>query len=402
MNYIPIPITLLAVGSPLPVDVWSGSGQLLLRKGQPIVSVQHRDKLHAHAACSSEVEGLAWQRAYERMVHEMLRNGSDLQSIANAPMPSIILERDYVVGQQLSGGWLDLQEVLRGILYQGGLAINPMPRLLGIEKKFRQLLKENPDDSLFCLFQALADNTLGYCATNALLCAMVCELAAPKLGFTGAQRDSLLSAALTMNIGMARDQDYLARQNHAPDEAQRALITAHPQIGVEILKGFGVDDPDTLDIVRWHHAPTSPEGLNNNLASRRLLKLADEFIARMAGRKSRASQAPVKAVKSMVLGAQGEVVGVGSAMAQAVGFYPPGSYVLLTNGETAISVKRGERANMPWVMPILDKNGLPITKYLCKDTSQPEWEIASAVNFEKVRVAVNLEKLRQARDRIPR
>ena len=132
------------------------------------------------------------------------------------------------------------------------------------------------------------------------------------------------------------------------------------------------------------------------------LKLADEFIARMAGRKTRASQSPVKAVKSMVLGAQGEVIGVGSAMAQAVGFYPPGSYVLLTNGETAVSVKRGERANTPWVMPILDKNGLPITKYACKDTSQPEWEIASAVNFEKVRVAVNLEKVRQARDRIPR
>lgn len=402
MNYIPIPIALLAVGKPLPVDVWSGAGQLLLRKGQPIVSEQHRDKLHAHEACSTAVEGLAWQRAYERMVHQMLRDGLDVQSIANAPMPSVILERDYVVGLQLSGGWLDLQEVLRGILYQGGLAINPMPRLVGIEKKFGQLLQEDPDDSLFCLFQALADGALGYCATNALLCAVVCELSAPKLGIGPEQRQSLLNAALTMNIGMARDQDYLARQNHAPDDTQRALIVAHPQISEEILKGFGVDDIDALDIVRWHHAPTSQEGLPSNLASRRLLKLADEFVARMAGRKTRASQSPVKAVKSMVLGAQGEVVGVGSAMAQAVGFYPPGSYVLLSNGETAVSVKRGARANTPWVMPILDKNSLPITKYQCKDTSQPEWEIASAVNFEKVRVTLNVEKARQARDRIPR
>lgn len=401
MKYIPIPIALLAVGKPLPVDVWSGTGQLLLRKGQPIVSEQHRDKLHAHNACSTAVEGLAWQRAYERMVHQMLRDGLDVQSIANAPMPSVILERDYVVGLQLSGGWLDLQEVLRGILYQGGLAINPMPRLVGIEKKFRQLLHEDPDDSLYCLFQALADNTLGYCATNALLCGVICELSAPKLGIDAHQRHSLLSAALTMNIGMARDQDYLARQNHAPDDTQRALIEAHPQISEEILKGFGVDDTDALDIVRWHHAPASSDALPNNLAARRLLKLADEFVARMAGRKTRASQAPVKAVKSMVLGAQGEIVGVGSAMAQAVGFYPPGSYVLLGNGETAVSVKRGVRANTPWVMPILDKNSLPITKYVCKDTTLPEWEIASAVNFEKVRVVVNLEKVRQARGRIP-
>ena len=402
MNYIPIPIALLAVGKPLPVDVWSGTGQLLLRKGQPIVSEQHRDKLHAHEACSTANEGLAWQRAYERMVHEMLRDGVDVQTIANASMPSAILERDYVVGLQLSGGWLDLQEVLRGILYQGGLAINPMPRLLGIEKKFQQLVQEDADDSLFCLFQALADTSLGYCATNALLCAMVCELTVAKLGIAPGQRQSLLSAALMMNIDMARDQDYLARQNHAPDETQRALITAHPQISTEILRGFGVDDTDTLDIVRWHHAPQSPDALPNNLPSRRLLKLADEFIARMASRKTRSSQSPVKAVKSMVLGAQGEVVGVGSAMAQAVGFYPPGSYVLLSNGETAVSVKRGERANTPWVLSILDKNGLPITKYVCRNTAQPEWEIASAVNFEKVRVVVNVEKVRQARERIPR
>ena len=38
MTYVPIPIAMLAVGSPLPVDVWSDTGQLLLKKGQPIVS----------------------------------------------------------------------------------------------------------------------------------------------------------------------------------------------------------------------------------------------------------------------------------------------------------------------------------------------------------------------------
>ena len=70
----------------------------LLRKGQPIVSEQHRDKLHAHEACSTAVEGLAWQRAYERMVHEMLRSGMDVRDIAKAPMPAVIRETDYVVG----------------------------------------------------------------------------------------------------------------------------------------------------------------------------------------------------------------------------------------------------------------------------------------------------------------
>ena len=30
MKYVPIPVQMLAIGHPLPVDVWSASGQLLL------------------------------------------------------------------------------------------------------------------------------------------------------------------------------------------------------------------------------------------------------------------------------------------------------------------------------------------------------------------------------------
>jgi nucleotide sugar dehydrogenase len=37
MKYLPIPIEMLAVGTPLPVNVWSPQGLLLLRKGQLIV-----------------------------------------------------------------------------------------------------------------------------------------------------------------------------------------------------------------------------------------------------------------------------------------------------------------------------------------------------------------------------
>ena len=53
LSYVPIPVALLAVGHPIPVNVWSDTGQLLLRKGQSVVSEQHRDKLHAFNACST-------------------------------------------------------------------------------------------------------------------------------------------------------------------------------------------------------------------------------------------------------------------------------------------------------------------------------------------------------------
>ncbi len=400
MKYVPIPVAMLAVGQPLPVDVWSASGQLLLRKGQPVVSEEHREKLHAHNASSTPADALAWQRSYERMVHAMLTEGVDVQQISRAPMPSEIRETDYVVGQQLGGGWLDLQEVLRGILYQGGLAISPLERLAGIQKKALDLLKADTDDSLLCLFQALADTSQGYCATHALLCAVVCDMTAHKLAMAQPQRDALVSAALLMNIGMARDQDSLARQQSAPTAWQRTLIQDHPQKSIDILHGFGFDDPEVLDIVRWHHEPDAAQGLKSTVLARRVLAMADSFIAKMAGRKTRVSLSPVNAVKSMVMGAEGIGLGVGSAMAQAAGFYPPGTYVMLTNGETALSVQRGERANTPWVISILDKDGVALGKWVCKETTTPTCTIASAITPENVRVTVNLSKVRKARDSI--
>ena len=402
MKYVPIPIAMLAVGSPLPVDVWSDTGQLLLKKGQPIVSEQHREKLHSFNASSTPTDAMAWQRAYERMVHAMIREGVELQVISSAPMPSEIRESDYVVGQEARGGWLDLQAVLRGILYQGGLAINPASRLEGIKVKGLALLKADADDSLFCLFQALGDESLGYCATHALLCFAICELTGQKLGWSLADREPLHSATLTMNIAMAREQDSMARQSSALTDWQRSLIQAHAGQSAQVLTEFGWDEADLLDIVRWHHAPQSPDAMPRNRGRRKLLHLADGFVARTAARKTRAAQSAVKAVKSMVLGAEGDTVGLSSAMAQAVGFYPPGSYVLLANGDTAVAAQRGLRANTPWVISIADKDNMPITHYVCRDSSEPQYTIQTPVTFESVRVVVQPERVRRARERIPK
>ena len=89
-------------------------------------------------------------------------------------------------------------------------------------------------------------------------------------------------------------------------------------------------------------------------------------------------------------------------MAQAVGFYPPGTYVKLANGEIAVAVQRGARANTPWVISIVGSDAIPLAKYECKTTAEPRTAITMPVNFEKIKVAVNPEKVRKARERIPR
>ena len=375
MNYVPIPIALLQVGRPIPIDVWSDTKQLLLRKGQSVVSEQHREKLRAFNACSTPSDALAWQRAYERMVHQMLRDGVDLLTIA---------------------------QVLRGILYQGGLALNPLHRLDSMAIKLLELLAGDEDDSLFCLFQALADDSLGYCATHALLCGVVSALTAQKLGLDRFLARSLVDAALTMNIAMAREQDSMARQVSALSAAQRELIREHPAASAAILQGFGVDDPDTLDLVRWHHQPDAPEALPRNALARRILHMADAFVAKMAARKTRSPLSSLRAAKSICVGQEGDALVVGTAMAAAVGFYPPGTYLSLANGDTVVAVQRGAKATTPWVVAVTDKNGMPVTRYHAVQAGQDAHSIVAAVNFQTVNVLVNVDKVRRARASIAR
>lgn len=402
MKYVPIPIALLEVGRPLPIDVWSDTGQLLLKRGQPVVSEQHRDKLHAFNASSTPGDAMAWQKAYERMVHEMLRDGVDVQTIARAPMPSRIREADYVVSTPLSGGWPDLQDVLRGILYQGGLAINPLSRLDGIARAVHKLLAADPDDALFRLFQMLADNSLGYCSTHALLSGIVSLLTAEKLGLDPSVRRSLLDAALTQNIGMARDQDSLSRQNAAPNEWQRQRIADHAHLSAETLRNLGLEDEDTLDMVRWHHQPQHADALPRNRMARRILATADAFVAKMAARKTRSPLPPIAAAKSIFAGAEGEAANVGAAMATSTGFYPPGTFVLLATGDTAVVAQRGVRANAPWVIPVMDKNSMPIVQYTCRDTNDPAYALVTPLNFQSVRIAVSADRVQRARSRLPK
>jgi hypothetical protein len=212
----------------------------------------------------------------------------------------------------------------------------------------------------------------------------------------------LLGAALTMNISMALEQDEMTLQDAPLTEAQRALVRAHPQKSAELLASMGMDDPDVLDIVRWHHAPDSPDALPHNLLSRRILRTADVFVAKMAARKTRAPLAPLEAVKSIYTGTDGGEAAVSSAMAAAVGFFPPGSYVQLANGEIAVVVQRGARANTPWVIGIIDKNGLPQTQYQCRHTAEAAHAIKKPVSFRNIRQAISVERVRAERAKIPR
>ena len=76
---------------------------------------------------------------------------------------------------------------------------------------------------------------------------------------------------------------------------------------------------------------------------------------------------------------------------------PPGTFVQLVNGEKAVCVARGPRANYPQVVSIVNAGGMPLSNYICRDTTDPHFAIRSPINAEKVKVKVSLEKVLKAR-----
>lgn len=397
LRYVPVPLERVQLGKPLPVDIWSPSGRLLLRRQQVLQSEAHRDMLRSHQACMTETDAQAWQKSLERLMRTLYNEGTDMAQIAQLMLPWEIDDEDFLPGHEVSGGWMDVQDVLRGLLYQGELAVSPLPRLQALEDRALALLTHDPDEALFVLFQALPELNLGYCASHALLTGLVAVLTAEKLALAPKARFTLLRAALVMNIGMARLQDQLTHQKTGPTPEQRQDINNHATLGVQILKTLGVQDSTLQDIVLGHHTPDLFQGDTSASQLVRLLHLADTLTAKMAPRKVRKAMLPLAATKILVGQSSPETAALRHAMAAALGFYPPGSYVQLTNGETAVVIARGINAKNPHVASIIHASGMPVSAYGYRDTSKPDLAVKAPVAAHAVQVKVSVEKIRRLR-----
>ena len=91
---------------------------------------------------------------------------------------------------------------------------------------------------------------------------------------------------------------------------------------------------------------------------------------------------------------------VAGALSAAVGFYPPGTYVSLANGETAVSVRRGSLAHAPMVVSLLRADGLSVMQYIARDTADKAFAVRAAVPAERLKITVNPKNLDAALGRL--
>lgn len=397
--YKPLPLEVIALNQPVPVNVWDTKGMLLLRKGEPITSEQHRGHLMLHGPMVRESDWQAWSYSYTAELDRRVRSNESLSRIAG--VTHMVSVRAAAANEDAAGpaqAWPDLHAGLCSLLYQGADAGDQfLDRLSRLLQRSQALWRSHPDESLLVLVQLLFDTRVGYSASHALLSAGLCSLVAPSAGLASEVQQSLFGAALCMNIGMTRAHDAMARQAGDLSAAQRQTVAEHPLAGAALLRELGVQDPLWLQLVEEHHERSDgsgyPQGKPVSLPAQRLLQMADSYVACLSPRQGRGGLVAQQAARELYLGPNQQPDPLGALFVKHVGLYPPGSFVRLASGEMGVVARRGSKANAPLVFALVGRHGLPLGEPALRDTQDAAHEVRAGLPPGEVKVVVNVRRL---------
>jgi HD-GYP domain-containing protein (c-di-GMP phosphodiesterase class II) len=196
------------------------------------------------------------------------------------------------------------------------------------------------------------------------------------------QRETLLCAALTMNISMAELQDELFNQKEALSSLQRQDVEAHPLLSSAILREVGVEDDFWHTLVQTHHESLTGNGYPFALTRTLILPpahimhMADIVCAKLTPRRYRSALLPATALGHIFQRKDLEFDSTFATMLiKELGVYPPGSFVKLASDEIAVVTHRGEKPTAPKVAALRKIEGVPYIDPLLRETHHPAYKV---------------------------
>ena len=295
--------------------------------------------------------------------------------------------------EDLLGLWSDLESGLGIILGSPGSIQEFEKRVWQYDRWMKDLLKRDADVGLYLLFQLASNSPVGYSASHSLVSAVLSHLIAQELHLPYQERDSLVHAALTMNIAMTALQDELATQSERPSGAQLDAIRLHAMKGSLMLANLGVVDELWLETITSHHDELTDAGdlyqIQPGQRLARILRVVDRYAAMISPRQSRAGRSATDSARKAIESSTSRKDEVGHALVRAVGLCPPGTYVLLDNRETAVVMRRSATPNRPLVAIVIDALGGLLTPPRLHRTQQGRPDIKVALAASAMREHLN-------------
>lgn len=260
-----------------------------------------------------------------------------------------------------------------------------------------QSLVEFDEDACLGAIHLYYDQT--YTALQPIYKAILCELTASLQDFTLIERQSLLAAAITSNIGLIEIQDQLNNQATPLTAAQKQIIRNAPSRGVEMLKDCHVEDTTWLKTLIENHERNDgsgyPWGLKSKYISKfaKILGLADTYVAMISKRAYRKASLAQTALQEVYQMSSKEDETIYVNFIRQLGVFPPGTLVKLKNGEIAAVTYRGfGNSIMSSAMSIGNINGQFYASPIKRDTSLDEFKIMKMFN-PKTKPNLNPDRL---------
>lgn len=266
------------------------------------------------------------------------------------------------------------------------IGVRNLPRRIRrIGADISELLAEDADRALFEVNRYGRDQHLLYSAMHALRCAIALTLISRRIGLSASGRQSVVCAALTMNVAITGLQGRLAsnpiRSNRLSADDRRT-VTGHPRHGAEILRCAGVDDAEWLAAVEQHHELPGgggyPDGEPEPSRLAHVLGFVDRFFAKISARASRPAMPLRRAARELYATREGRLIV--EALVREFGLYPPGTFVRLANGDIGIVLRRGFRVDSPLVVALGNSKGERLPRRVYRDTAESRYAIVLASN----------------------
>jgi hypothetical protein len=295
--------------------------------------------------------------------------------------------------EDLLGLWSDLESGL-GIVLSHPHSVQQFPqRIQQYDRWMQNLIQYDTDVALYLLFQLAGHSPVGYSASHALMCGVLCHLVAQELQLPAAERNSLVHAALTMNIAMTALQDQLANQRGRPTPEQEMTLRSHEAGGADLLRGLGITDALWLQTVQQHHQESNLAddlmGVSPPQRLLHMLNVVDRYAAMISPRQSREGRSATESAQSIVTSSDTQNKQMGLLLVRVVGLFPPGTFVQLDNGTVGVVMRRRTDDQSPDVAIVLNDKGQLMRPPQLHKSSSRNPAIAAALPASKVREHLN-------------
>lgn len=358
----------ILVGEELKQDVYHKNGMLLLSKGHYVLTPEQKEKLLNMGMWGDETKKPTTFTPHEHIPQEEKKSINPLIEI-----DSIFRRARYLLNH-----YFNVTEFANEIRY--------------IAHKIIHICKTSPDGAIAgCLLVPFDD----YGSAHSVHTAIMTYLLGKKINLPDEELMILVYAALTMNIGTCTLHSTLYKQSEAMDSIQKQEMNAHPLLASAILRDLGIDNERWHKIVQQHHEEYDGSGYPYNLTkenidpSAHLLHLVDVLMSILVQSARRDAYIPsialAKLYKQHFQTFDDTFVAL---LIKEIGIYPPGSFVMLNNGEIAVVIKRHKngQTQQPEVASVRSPAGEMYTSPIIRQTRYSDFGIKNALSIKDAHV----------------